>query len=195
MWKKAESYLSRDAIIGPLVKKYGKCRILPSKKSEYFENLASSIIEQQLSVKAASTIYQRFKIAVGEVNPESVLQKRDLTLRKCGLSYPKVSYVKDLAAKVKSGEVKLEKLNQLTDMEVIEELTSVKGVGRWTSEMFLMFSLARPDVFPVDDLGIKNGLKILLNNNQFEKTLLSRGDRWSPYRTVASWYIWKSIDS
>ncbi len=194
-WKDAEEFLLKDKYIGPLVKKYGPCKIRPRRQSEYFENLVREITSQQLSGKAASTIYGRFKDKVGKVTPENVLKRRDSTLRACGLSFAKISYVKDLAKKVRSGELKINKLNKLSDEEVIDELIKVKGIGRWTAEMFLMFGLARPDVFPVDDLGIRKGTNRLLKRDLTAHSMGKKALRWKPYRTVASWYIWRLLDS
>ena len=116
-------------------------------------------------------------------------------LRKCGLSYAKCSYVKDLANKVLSGELKVKKLDRLSDEEVLKELIAVKGIGRWTAEMFLMFSLARPDVFPVDDLGIRKGTAKILKRKINPQKVGIFAQRWTPYRTAASWYIWKALEN
>ena len=195
MWSEAEKLLSKDKYIGPLIKKYGPCKIKKRKKSQYFESLVSEIIGQQLHGKAASTIYGRLEKELGgEVIPEKILRKRDATLRKCGLSFAKIKYVKDLSSRVKSERLKVEDLDRLSDEEVIEELTKVKGIGRWTADMFLMFSLARPDTFPVGDLGIRNGMKKLLNGKMSEEQMVKFGQRWKPFRTVASWYLWRAVD-
>jgi 3-methyladenine DNA glycosylase/8-oxoguanine DNA glycosylase len=195
MWKKAEKYLSVDKKIGPLIKKYGPCKILPSKKKDYFSDLIEAIIGQQLSGQAANSIFNKLKNSLGgEVMPEKILRKRNSTLRKCGLSFAKIKYVKDLSKRVISNRLKMTSLRRLSDEEVIEELTQVKGIGRWTSEMFLMFTLARPDVFPVDDLGINKGLKLMFNKRTYNLVIGNKGLRWKPYRTVASWYLWNMVD-
>ncbi|MCH7640598.1 DNA-3-methyladenine glycosylase 2 family protein [Patescibacteria group bacterium] len=196
MWKKAEDFLSKDKYIGPLIKKYGKCTLRPRPKKEYFEDLVDAIVQQQLSLAAAATIFKRVKESVGgEVVPDRILRKRDETLRKCGLSYSKVSFIKDLSKKVKSRELKLNKLSKLSDEEVMEELIAVKGIGGWTAEMFLMFSLARPDIFPVDDMGLQNAFKKLIGRNTKPETMAKLAGRWKPYRTIASWYIWRSLEN
>lgn len=207
MWREAEKFLAKDKYIGPFVTKYGPCKIKKRKKSQYFPSLVSAIVGQQLSGKAASTIYGRLEKELGgEVVPEKILRKRDATLRKCGLSFAKIKYVKDLSRKVKSGEVEIHKMGKLTDEKIIEELTLVKGIGQWTAEMFLMFSLARPDVFPVDDLGIRKGLRLLrTSGSESMKKLLGKdlnkdqmvdfAERWKPCRTVASWYLWRAVDN
>ena len=190
MWIKAEKFLRKDKYIGPLIDKHGSCKIKKRPKSKYFESLASAIVGQQLSVKAASTIYGRFKKKLkGRVTPETILGTRKTTLRSCGLSNAKCIYIKDLAKNVKSGK--------LTDEKVMEELIAVKGIGSWTAEMFLMFTLARPDIFPIDDLGIRNGMKKLLNKKSMSDLAMEKFalKNWAPYRTLASWYIWANLDN
>lgn len=186
MWSEAEEFLSRDKYIAPLIEKWGHCAIKPIKKSLYFEDLVDAICSQQLSGKAAKTIFGRVKTFLVKITPENILLADTEDLRKCGLSYAKCKYVKDLALKTKNEELKVKNLDKLSDEEIIKELTAVKGIGRWTAEMFLMFSLARPDIFPVDDLGINKAMK---------KLKLKNSDRWKPYRTVASWYLWRSLEN
>ena len=196
MWKKAEEFLSKDKYIGPLVKKHGPCNIKRKRKKDYFTILATSIVYQQLSIKAAAAILERIKAGLGgEVVPEKILITRPQKLRKWGLSRQKTGYLKDLARKVKKGEVELDKMAKLSDKEIVEELMAVKGIGPWTAEMFLMFSLARPDIFPVDDLGIRNGMKHLLKKEMKPAEMVKFGERWKPYRTIASWYIWKRVEN
>lgn len=195
MWQEAEKFLSKDKYIGPLIKKYGSCKIKPITPSRYFVDLVETIVGQQLSGKAAKTIFGRVGEGVGEITPENVLKIDDEMYRSWGLSRQKTTYVKDLAKHVKEGSLKISKLNKLTDDEVIRELVLVKGIGVWSAKMFLMFSLGRPDIFPFEDLGIKNGitklLKRQLNSQDIDKFAL----RWKPYRTVASWYIWANFDN
>lgn len=196
MWKKAEKFLLKDKYIGPLIKKYGPCKIRPSKKKNYFIDLVDAITSQQLSGKAATTIFNRVKEKCGgEITPEKLMKLNKEELRKCGLSYAKCSYVKDLAQRVKSSKLKVESLDKLPDEEVMKELIAVKGIGRWTAEMFLMFSLARPDVFPVDDLGITKGIEKLLKKSVNPQKIAKFAERWKPFRTAAAWYIWKIIDN
>lgn len=196
MWGEAEKFLLEDKYIGPLVKKWGSCTIKPRVHGDYFKSLCGEIIGQQLSGKVADVIFDRFEKALGgKITPEGILKIDGQKLRDCGMSWGKVKYVRDLALKTKNGELQTKKLAKLPDEEVIKELVAVKGIGRWTAEMFLMFSLARPDIFPVDDLGIKKG---------FEKVTGKKWDKvksaqfaekyWVPYRTVASWYLWRSLD-
>ncbi len=195
MWKKAEAFLSKDKHISSLIKKYGPCKIKPSKKKDYFLDLVDAICSQQLSGKAAATIFARVKDGLGELTPEKILRTKDEKFRKWGLSRQKTVYIKDLATKVKNGELKIKKLDRLPDEEVMKELIAVKGIGKWTAEMFLMFSLARPDVFPSDDLGIRNSMKKLLKKELKDDKLAKFAERWKPYRTVASWYLWALLEN
>ena len=196
MWKTAEKFLLKDNVIGPLVKKYGHCKIVPGKKKDYFVDLVDSITSQQLSGKAASTIFERVKEKCGgKITPEKLKKIKTEELRKCGLSYAKCSYVKDLADKVLTKKLQVNKLEKLSDEEVEKELIAVKGIGKWTAEMFLMFSLARPDIFPADDLGIRNGMKKLLKRQLKPQKIAKYAIRWKPYRTAAAWYIWKALDN
>ncbi len=195
MWKKAQRFLAKDKYLGPLVKKHGPCKIKPSKKKDYFLDLVDAIVSQQLSGKAAATIFGRVKEGLGKVVPSKILSTPDAKFKGWGLSRQKTSYLKDLAKKVKEGDIKIEKLDKLPDEEVMEELLAVKGIGRWTAEMFLMFSLARPDVFPVDDLGIQKGIQRLLKRRISSQKMGKFAERWKPFRTPASWYVWKIVDN
>ena len=196
MWRKAEEILSKDKYIGPLIKKHGPCKIKPRKKKEYFIDLVDAITSQQLSGKAATTIFSRVKEKCsGAITPEKLIKLETEELRSCGLSYAKCSYVKDLAEKVVSNKLQVRKLDKLPDEEVERELIAVKGIGKWTSSMFLMFSLARPDIFPIADLGIGKGITKLLKKNLNSQKMTKLSERWKPYRTVASWYIWRNLES
>ncbi len=185
----------KDKYLAPLVKKFGPIDLTPRKKSQYFVSLIRAITNQQLSGKAADTIFKRFEEKVGKVKPENILAIKDDDLRACGLSWAKVRHVKDLAERTLDGRLEIKKLNKLTDEEVMKELVAVKGIGRWTAEMFLMFSLARKDIFPADDLGIKNSIKKLTGRQLKPKELSEFAVRWKPYRTYAAWYIWAALDN
>ena len=188
MWKEAEEFLSKDKFIGPLIQKWGSCTIKPIQKLKYFEDLVDVICSQQLSGKAAKTIFGRVKTLLVKVTPQNILSKTDQEIRDCGLSWQKVNYIKDLAIRVVNKELMVSNLNKLQDEEIIIELVKVKGIGRWTAEMFLMFSLGRPDILPKDDLGINKALKNL-------KIKPKDTEKWKPYRTVASWYLWRSLEN
>ncbi len=197
MWTKAEDFLLKDKYIAPLIRKWGGCTIKKSSKSKYFEDIFESITNQQLSGKAAATIFGRVKdLCKGKIEPDTVLKLSDIKLRSAGLSHQKIKYIKDLSTKVLKKELKILDLDNLQDEEIITELVKVKGIGRWTAEMFLMFSLARPDIFPVDDLGIKKGFE-KVTGKKFDKEKSSKFalKNWSPYRTVASWYLWRSLEN
>lgn len=164
---------------------------------DHFYNLTRNIIYQQLAGKAASTIFGRFEQLVGgKVKPEKIAQFEDQAFRDCGLSWAKAKYVKDLASKVISREVILENLDTLYDESVIAELTKVKGIGRWTAEMFLMFTLHRPNVFSYGDLGLKNGFaKLYRIDNPSVSDIKSIVDTWEPYKTYGSIALWHHLDN
>jgi DNA-3-methyladenine glycosylase II len=162
-----------------------------------FETLMRAIIGQQISLAAAATIWRRLSVCVDPSRPESVLSASVESLRQAGLSVRKTEYVRDLAQNFVSGMLDPQKLALQDDDLVISELTAVHGIGRWTAEMFLMFNLVRPDVWPVDDIGLQRavaklyyqGVRIPLGD------LRMLGERWRPWRTVASWYLWRSLDA
>lgn len=197
MWQDAENFLKEDKYIAPLIKKWGHCTVKKSPKSKYFVDLLEAITNQQLSGKAASTIFGRVRnLCGGKITPEAILQTPEVELRSAGLSSAKIKYVKDLTERTKKGELKIRLLDNLPDDEVVAELVAVKGIGRWTAEMFLMFSLARPDIFPVDDLGIRKGFeKVTGRKFDKEKSAGFAFKQWSPHRTVASWYLWRSLEN
>lgn len=171
--------------------------ITPRKPREYFASLCVEIINQQLSNKAADSIEKRFTelFPRKRILPDVVLQLSGESLRNTGVSWSKVQYIKDLAKKADSREVALSQLSHLGDEEVIQELTKVKGIGRWTAEMFLMFTLARPDIFSFGDLGLRRAIKKLYRlRDPAREELETITFKWSPYRTFASRILWKVVD-
>lgn len=177
-------------------KEYGDKVFALKKSGDPFVDLCESIISQQLSVKASDTIFQRIlKLMPGsKLNPENVLKTKDEKLRSAGLSYSKIKYLKDLSQKVKNKELDLNILHRLTNEEVIEQLTKVKGIGKWTAEMFLMFGLGREDIFSHGDLGLKNAIKKLYKLEVYEeKTVEEIIIKWSPYKTYACRILWRSL--
>ena len=167
--------------------------------NNYYESLVRSIVYQQLSGKAASIIYERFlDLFVFDIypKPKDVLEVSIETLRSSGLSYQKVNYIRDLSEKWQDGTMNLTDIDSMTDEEISSELIKVKGIGQWTADMFLMFTLGRPDVFPFGDLGIQKGVMILTNMNRLptQKEMERKTKKWQPYRTVAAWYLWKLVD-
>lgn len=169
--------------------------------TNYYHELASSIISQQLSVKAAATIEGRFKDLFGGVfpQPEQILGKDPEELRGVGLSYQKAGYIQDLARHILDGSVKFDTLDELGNADIVAELTKVKGIGEWTVHMFLIFCMGRLDVLPTGDLGIRTGMMRLYSLEALPKPddmrLIAAQHAWSPYESVASWYIWQSLDN
>ena len=183
-----------DPILAAIIDRVGPCRMQYSEPT--FEALVRSIIYQQLSGKAASTIFGRVAQAVGEITPERLAAKSPEELRPLGLSGQKAKYILDLAEKTRTGVVRFQDLPALGDQAVIEHLTQVKGVGVWTAQMFLMFALRRLDVLPTGDLGIRNAVHraYQLKEAPGPEKLEKIAQPWRPYATVASWYLWRSID-
>lgn len=168
------------------------------KPDDYFVDLVDSIISQQLSGKAAATIFGRFKKLFKKelVNPKNLLKLTDDQIRECGISYSKIKYIKGIAEQIKNKKLNLKNLENMTDEEVISELVKLKGVGNWTAEMFLMFTLGRPDVFSAGDLGLQNAMIKLykLESKPSKEDLLTISTKWSPHRTIASRILWKSLE-
>lgn len=165
---------------------------------DYFADLCDAIVSQQLSGKASKTIFSRFCALFdqGKIDPYKLFGLDETTLRGVGISNAKAKYLKNLAEHVIEQKVNLQELSELTDEEIITALTQVKGIGRWTAEMFLMFTLARPDVFSAADLGLKNGIKKVygLSDDPTPKEMIALSEKWSPYRTYASRILWKSLE-
>jgi len=179
------------------MKKAGPLRIPRTSKSERFGSLARAIIYQQLAGNAARAIHGRVVAALGgEVTPDQILRKRPPTLRRCGLSEAKLRSLRDLARKARDGEVEIDRLAFKTDEQVVAELTRVRGIGEWTAQMFLMFDLRRPDVWPVLDLGVRNGYGLVYGCDPAPdaKALIPLGDRFRPYRSYVACYMWRAID-
>jgi DNA-3-methyladenine glycosylase II len=177
------------------IERVGPCTLFPN--PQLFETLVDAIISQQISVKAADAIMRRLRAALhadadGTISPNALLSLEEDTLRAVGLSPQKMRYIRDLTERVAAGELDLERLSELDDEAVINELVKVKGIGRWTAEMMLIFSLGRPDVLPVDDLGFLEGVReaYSLEARPTAKEMRERGGVWHPYRTFATWYMW-----
>lgn len=196
LWATGRRRLMKDPDFGPLVKSVGPIRY-PAGVDEPFFYLCRAIVYQQLAGAAAQTIHGRFVAALeGDVTPGKVLRVRETTLRKAGLSRAKLAAVRDLAAKVRSGEVVLGDLDEQDDDEVVRRLTLVKGIGPWTAQMYLMFRMRRPDVWPVGDLGVRAGLaKVLgLSETPTQKETDPLGDPYRPWRSVTAWYCWRALE-
>jgi DNA-3-methyladenine glycosylase II len=198
-WDDACRHLSRrDRVMKKLIPKFGEARL--QSRGDAFTTLARSIVGQQISVKAAQSVWDRFAQAVGgpshRLDPSAVLVLDTPALRAAGLSARKAEYLGDLARHFDAGTVHVRQWQQMDDEAIIDELVAIRGIGRWTAEMFLIFHLMRPDVLPLDDLGLVKGISV----NYFSGEPVSRaevreiGDAWAPFRSVATWYIWRSLD-
>jgi DNA-3-methyladenine glycosylase II len=190
--------MRRDPVLAQAIKTIGPCLMAERQRKDHLTALTGSIVSQQLSTKAAATIFGRFVALFPEgsaLSAPAILAIDDVTLRGVGLSSQKVRYLRDLCERIVDGRLVLDEIETLEDEAVIERLTEVKGFGRWTAEMFLMFRLHRPDVLPVDDLGIVNAVQRLyrLRKRPDAKKLNKLGEAWKPYRSVASWYLWQSL--
>jgi len=187
-----------DPTLGAIIQRVGRFRLVRSTEGTHFDAVCRSIIYQQLSGKAASTIHGRVLGVYGgrAPRPDELAMTPDEHLRSAGLSRQKLSYLKDLAARVAANTLPIESLHDLSDDEVIDALVQVKGVGRWTAQMFLMFRLGRPDVLPELDLGIQNAIQraYKLRKRLLPPRVIKLGAVWAPYRTVASWYLWRSLE-
>jgi DNA-3-methyladenine glycosylase II len=198
--QQAADYLTKqDPVLAPVIKSHPLPTFVPH--TNYYQELVESIISQQLSVKAASAIEKRF-IGLFEdqfPSPEQILSRSIEDLRGVGLSRPKAAYVQDLARNILDGTVRFDTLDQLSNDEIVTELTKVKGIGEWTVHMFLMFCMGRLDILPVGDLGIRNGVQKLYNFDHpllpQEVALIAGANKWTPYQSVASWYVWQSLDN
>lgn len=194
-WARARAELAAaDAVLGDVIARCGDGAL--ASRGEPFVTLARSIVGQQISVKAAQAVWNRFAAAAGDVSPARVSRMREATLRKAGLSQRKAEYVRDLAARFASGEVDPSRWPAMDDEAVIAELVRVRGIGRWTAEMFLMFNLLRPDVLPLDDLGLLRAIGLhYLDGARCARADAARiAEPWRPWRTVATWYLWRSLD-
>lgn len=196
--KDAEEYLKRSGRrMAALIECVGPCQLTFTPPT--FESLARSIVYQQISIRAARSIHLRLLAACaqeGVLQPEAVSACSPQKLRDCGLSAQKAAYLRDLAQHVVEARLEFERLPGLSDEEVIATLTQVKGIGVWTAQMFLIFSLQRPNVLPVSDLGIRNAVKQLyrLREAPTPAEIEKRGRKWRPYASVASWYLWRSLE-
>jgi DNA-3-methyladenine glycosylase II len=194
--KARRSIARRDPILGDVIRSHGRCGLIDAQQTDPFQALVHAIVSQQLSTKAAATIAGRVDTLLGGLpTPARVRLVSDAQLRAAGLSGQKVAYLRDLCRRLDDGSLRLDVLNDMSDEAVIDALTSVKGIGRWTAEMFLIFRLHRPDVLPVGDLGIVKAIKTVygLRTVPTPERMLRLGEAWRPYRSVACWYLWASL--
>ena len=197
--KKALAHLkSVDPVMAGVIDAVGKCTLTPRTEWTHFDALLRSIVYQQLSGKAAATIHGRVLELVGDGAgaPKRIVGTSHEKFRAAGLSNAKANYVRNLAEHVLDGSLPVESLHELSDEEIIAALTQVKGIGTWSAQMFLMFRLGRPDILPATDLGVQKGVQraYKLRKLPTPAQVLRRGAKWAPYRTVASWYMWRVLE-
>ncbi len=198
--KEADRVISSvDEAMAGVIERYGPCKMSLNVVQSPFQALFKSIIYQQLSTQSATSIYNRVLqlFDTGVPSPQVTLNLTDEELRGAGMSRQKISYMRDLAVKTAEGTVpSLEELDRLPDEEILERLTAVHGIGRWTVEMLLMFSMGRPDILPSTDLGIRKGFQQVYGHEELPKPrqIEKYGELWRPYRTIASWYLWRVVD-
>ncbi len=201
--KARRALMRRDPVLGAVIKACGPCGLADAQHTDPFKALIGAIVSQQLSVKAAATIQGRFEDLFKKgtrkrfPTPEQVMAVSDDALRGVGLSRMKVSFIRDLCQRVMDGSLRLRELDALDDDAVIEALVAVKGIGRWTAEMFLMFRLHRPDVLPVGDLGILRGFQKVYGwkKDPSPAKMTRTAEAWRPYRSIACWYLWEYLEN
>lgn len=194
-WAKAKTHLStHDPVLGKIIAAYpGE---LMQTRGDAFYTLLRSIVGQQISVKAADAVWKRTEAAMKKVTPKHLQALSEDELRGCGLSRQKVAYSRNIAEHFQQKHINEAYFAKLSDAEVIADLTEIKGVGRWTAEMFLMFHLLRPDILPLDDIGLLKGIELAYGwpERRKKKDYAEIAECWAPYRSVATWYLWRSLD-
>lgn len=194
-WQQASIELAQgDSVLASLVERFSGSSLVS--RGDPFATLARSIVGQQISVKAADSVWRRFVAALPSLTPAEVLATEPDILRRCGLSVRKVEYVGDLARHFTTGQIHVSHWSAMSDAEIIAELTAVRGIGVWTAEMFLIFNQLRPDVFPLDDIGLQKAVArhYCQGARPARHQLAMYGERWRPWRSVATWYLWRSLD-
>ena len=195
-WQQACLDLSKDdPIMTSIMEAYPQEKL--SSHGCGFTVLVRSIIGQQISVQAAASLWKKMENKLSFISPDSILASDQETLRQCGLSRQKIDYLQNIAQKVKAGDLDFERINNLTQEKAIQELSQWRGIGTWTAEMFLIFYALKPDIFPIADIGLQKALKKHYLETKKQPTklqMLNFGNRWRPWRTVATWYLWRSLD-
>jgi DNA-3-methyladenine glycosylase II len=194
-WDSAKRTLARrDPVLGAIMRRHPGIHLVS--RGNAFQTLARSIVGQQISVKAAQSVWDRLTACAPVFAPEEILLRDRAALRACGLSERKVEYIADLARRFADGTIHVQRWPQMDDEAIIAELVQVRGIGRWTAEMFLIFSLMRPDVFPLDDLGLQKAVRLAYFRGRAVslERLRRMGALWQPWRSVATWYLWRSLD-
>ena len=194
-WQKAKKILSKkDNKLSKIIKSYPDDFLFS--KSDPFYTLARSIVGQQISVKSAQSVWNKLEVKIIRIKPKIIATTHSGTLKSVGLSRQKVGYLKNLANAFIEKKIKIKTWEKMTDEEIIQDLIQIKGIGRWTAEMFLIFNLCRADIFPLDDIGMIKGLCKLYHipYPTERETIINIGKKWKPYRSVATWYLWRSLD-
>jgi len=194
-WAMAKKELKKkDKKLGKIIDTYPVDFLFS--KSDPFLTLSRSIVGQQISVKAAQSVWDKLVRRIGKINPRLIISTHTNTLKAVGLSRQKVQYLKNIAHAFINNEIKIKSWNKMSDEEIINDLVKIKGIGRWTAEMFLIFNLCRADIFPLDDIGMIRGIcKIYNIEYPINKEILVKiGNKWKPFRSVATWYLWRSLD-
>lgn len=194
-WSEASRALARaDSVLADLTKRFAGTGLVS--RGDPFLTLLRSIVGQQISVKAADSVWTRLVASLPAISPADVLASDPVTLRACGLSVRKVEYVHHLAMCFTTGQIHVDLWSEMSDAEIIRELTEVRGIGVWTAEMVLIFNQLRPDVFPLDDIGLQKAVARHYHQGERpnRRQLMELGERWRPWRSVATWYLWRSLD-
>ncbi len=194
-WEKAKKVLiSKDKKLGKIISNYPKDFLFS--KSDPFYTLARSIVGQQISVKAAQAAWDKLENKAKRIEPNYISKMHFMSLKSCGLSRQKIKYLKSLSSAFIQNKINPDKWKKYKDEDIINELVLIKGIGRWTAEMYLIFNLCRPDIFPVDDIGLLRGICKCYNLNYpiKKEAALKMSENWKPYRSVATWYFWRSLD-
>ncbi len=194
-WEKAKKVLiSKDKKLGKIISNYPKDFLFS--KSDPFYTLARSIVGQQISVKAAQAVWDKLENKAKRIEPKTISKMHFMSLKSCGLSRQKIKYLKSLSSAFIQNKISPEKWKKYSDEDIINELVLIKGIGRWTAEMFLIFNLCRPDIFPVDDVGLIKGICNSYNLSYpiTKDHAIFLSETWKPWRSVATWYFWRSLD-
>ncbi len=194
-WEKAKKVLiSKDKKLGKIISNYPKDFLFS--KSDPFYTLARSIVGQQISVKAAQAVWDRLENKVKRIEPNYISKMHFMSLKSCGLSKQKIKYLKSLSSAFIQNKINPDRWKKYSDEDIINELVLIKGIGRWTAEMYLIFNLCRPDIFPADDLGVIKGICNCYNLKYpiSKENAIKMSIKWKPYRSVATWYFWRSLD-
>ena len=194
-WQRASAALAQsDPVMAGLVERYAATSLYS--RGDPFATLARSIVGQQISVKAAASVWSRLAARLPAIDPQAVLASDNAALRGCGLSARKADYLVDLARHFVTRQIDVQRWTTLDDQELIAELTAVRGIGEWTAQMFLIFNQLRPDILPLDDIGLQKAVAALYLSGvrPSRRALAEHGERWRPWRSVATWYLWRSLD-